>query len=148
MGHVRFENTYNALNECIDHLSDGETLSEQELIYADNIAAMLDEFKDELERWRKYHERKYVSVDGCGFVEIALTEELARKGYHSGECEQDVYEVMEDDTVRGQLDKLTDEQIDKCLGECLSDDDYLHYTRKRKENLLVWLACAEWIENN
>lgn len=88
----------------------------------------------------------YVAVDGCGFVEIALTEELAYKGYHSGDCDADVDEVMKNEGVRKQLDKITNEQIDKCLGECLSDDNWKYYNRRRKESLLVWLACAEWQE--
>lgn len=51
MSYCRFENTYNSLLECIDHLSDKEEMSEQERIYADKIAELFDEYKDELDTY-------------------------------------------------------------------------------------------------
>ena len=40
-----FETAYNALLTAMDTLADGVLLSEQELIYADKIGEMLEEYK-------------------------------------------------------------------------------------------------------
>lgn len=54
MGHVRFENTYLALDECIDALIDNKTISDRENKYR---MLLLDKCKEYIEECECYHPR-------------------------------------------------------------------------------------------
>ena len=54
MGHVRFENTYLALDECIDALIDNKTISDRENKYR---MRLLDKCKEYIEECECYTPR-------------------------------------------------------------------------------------------
>ena len=51
MGHVRFENTYLALDECIDALIDNKTISDRENKYRMRLLDKCREYIEECERY-------------------------------------------------------------------------------------------------
>lgn len=51
MSYCRFENTYNALQECTKHIIDGVSLSPQEIEYAKKMYELCNDFRFEVEYW-------------------------------------------------------------------------------------------------
>ena len=44
MSYCRFENTYNALKECINHIKDGVETSQNEIHYAEKLYKACEDF--------------------------------------------------------------------------------------------------------
>lgn len=89
----------------------------------------------------------YVAVDGCGFVSLGLTDEIANACYHSGSCDYDTEVYLDAPIIREQLDKITDEQIIKSLNECGIDEyNPSEHTRRDNESWLLFLAAANYKE--
>ena len=49
MSYCRFENTYNALQECIMHIKRGEETSANEIRYAEKLYKACEDFLNEIE---------------------------------------------------------------------------------------------------
>lgn len=89
----------------------------------------------------------YVAVDGCGFVNLGLTDEIANACYHSGSCDYDTEVYLDAPIIREQLDNITDEQIIKSLNECGIDEyNPSEHTRRDNESWLLFLAAANYKE--
>lgn len=146
MSHCRFENTYNALLECIDHLSDREEMSEQERIYADKIAELFDEYKDELDTY-EVNEWKEVYL-GNEDITLKLTREIAHCCSHQGDCEADCQAWVKESVIADQLKGIDDDTLKAVLLEYFWDDTEHITNGTREDNLvrLLWIAAGEWID--
>jgi len=89
----------------------------------------------------------YVAVDGCGFVNLGLTDEIADDCYHPGSCDDDIEVYLDAPIIREQLDNISDEQIIKSLNECGIDEyNPSENTRRDNESWLLFLAAANYKE--
>jgi len=83
---------------------------------------------------------------GCGRLTLTLTEADAHTGYHTGDCEADILDLMAGRIIRDQLDALDPQTVAEYLREfgAWSDDELAD----RDENLmrLLWLACGDLVE--
>ena len=115
----------------------------------DNLLVMLVN-KEGNYGWEKTYPQKlnYVAVDGCGFVNLGLTDEIANACYHSGSCDYDTEVYLDAPIIREQLDKITDEQIIKSLNECGIDEyNPSEHTRRENEAWALFLAAANYKED-
>ncbi len=85
----------------------------------------------------------YYSNSNYG-LELELTAEQARTGYHQGQCADDAESLMPE--LKPQLDKIDPEVLRKELREYGAWDE--KELSDHKENLLryVWLACGDVTE--
>ena len=83
---------------------------------------------------------------GCGRLTLTLTEADAHIGYHAGDCEDDLRDLMADRIIRDQLDALDPQTVAEYLREfgTWSDDDLANH----HDNLMrvLWLACGDLVE--
>jgi hypothetical protein len=83
---------------------------------------------------------------GCGRLTLTLTEADAHAGYHSGDCEADILDLMADRIIRDQLDALDPQTVTEYLREfgAWPDDDLAdhHHNLMR----VLWLACGDLVE--
>jgi hypothetical protein len=88
--------------------------------------------------------KKYYSYSNYG-IELLLTMEQAKRGYHSGQCEKDVIELMPE--LKEQLDNIKPETLRKELREHGAWNE--KELQNHKENLLrwVWIACGDIVDN-
>ena len=85
-------------------------------------------------------------ITGSGKIELQITKKQALKGYHSGQCDQDIAELRRIPAIKRQLAK-----IDKAV----LIDELRHWgawadeeLQNHEENLdrFLWLACADIVE--
>ena len=76
-----------------------------------------------------------------GNIDFALTENDANYGYHPGNCENEVIELMKQDYIKRQLADISDKDIIDTLTEYGLDFD--ENDRNEMEIFLVWLACGD-----
>lgn len=90
----------------------------------------------------------YACVDGCGGIELGMTDEIANACYHSGSCDPNVEYYLDDHIIREQLDKITDERLIKSLNECGIDEyNPSEHTRRENEAWALFLAAANYKED-
>jgi hypothetical protein len=87
---------------------------------------------------------KHYWSDSSGRIELAFTDAYD-SGYHSGDCEQDIRAIIDNDDVL--ILKYNDTNGRSYLHECglddvdnMSDDDILMY--------VVWMACGDIMGEN
>ena len=87
-----------------------------------------------------------IYATGSGKIEIEITKKQALKGYHSGQCEQDIAELRQVPTIKRQLAKIDGVVLIEELKHWGAwNDDEL---KNHDENLdrFLWLACADIVE--
>ena len=87
-----------------------------------------------------------IYTTGSGKIEIEITKKQALKGYHSGQCDQDIAELRRIPAIKRQLAKID---------EAVLIDELKHWgawtgeeLQDHEENLdrFLWLACADIVE--
>ena len=87
-----------------------------------------------------------IYTTGSGKIEIEITKKQALKGYHSGQCDQDIAELRRVPAIKRQLAKIDKSVlIDELKHWGAWTDEEL---QNHKENLdrFLWLACSDIVE--
>jgi len=83
----------------------------------------------------------------CGRIEFQLSEAQANKGYHSGDCDSDIKQLLQEPDIKAKLAAIDPALIAQELAEYGAwDDDELS---NHDDNLsrLLWIACGDIVEN-
>ena len=88
--------------------------------------------------------KRYSVISGSSFpIEIVLTEEQIHRGYHSGECSMDIIDIMDEDNIKEQTDKISDDELNKWWDEFYLDyKDKLNDDRETKLEWLIFECCS------
>jgi hypothetical protein len=88
-----------------------------------------------------------VWCSGSGLVELQLTMAEARRGFHSGDCEPGLSELMRDPDIRGQLEGLDTLAVAHELRETGAWTEAALLDREANLMRLLWLACADLVDD-
>lgn len=88
--------------------------------------------------------KKYIVTSGSSFaIELMLTAEQAEKGYHSGECDMDIIDLMDEESIKSQTDRISDDLLNKWWSEFYVDGkELLDDSRDTKIEWLIFECCA------
>ena len=90
--------------------------------------------------------KKYLCESGSSYViELVLTGEQIQKGYHSGQCDMDIQELVQVPEIREQLEAISDKALDDWWDEHFLDDtpeEHAAVTKEGKFGCLVFDCCA------
>ena len=87
-----------------------------------------------------------IYTTGSGKIEIEITKKQAIKGYHSGQCDQDIAELRQIPAIKRQLARIN---------KAVLIDELKHWGAWAEEELqdhdenldrFLWLACADIVE--
>ena len=84
---------------------------------------------------------------GSGRIELQITKDQARTGYHQGQCDEDVARLLNEPKIARQLRKLDTELVRDELHEYGAWDETQLSDHEQNLHRLVWLACADIVEN-
>lgn len=87
-----------------------------------------------------------IYTTGSGKIEIEITKKQALRGYHSGQCDQDIAELRQIPVIKRQLAKIDKAVlIDELKRWGAWADEEL---QNHDENLdrFLWLVCAGIVE--
>ena len=85
-------------------------------------------------------------TDSSGRLELQLTLEQARRGYHSGACDNDILELSRDPAISSQLLAFSPKLVADALQE------YGGWTPAQLSNhadnleRLLWIACGDIVD--
>lgn len=91
----------------------------------------------------------YEYVDGNGYIELELSEEIIRLCSHNGDCDEDTKRCIQLPEIKNQFKNISDDTLFKSLREVLSDetdDEIRNMTRETKEQYALWIACCNAME--
>ena len=80
-------------------------------------------------------------------IEFEMTLEDAKHGDHMGLCDEDVFDLVNTDYIREQLDKLDTEYIRENI-RAYGLDDIDKMDRIELEHYLVWLAAGNIVDDD
>lgn len=133
----RFDN----VRKSVDHMvvgfeSLGINKEQMKRLYGDKYKPFTLSFFDN-------KDTRWVCVDGCGGIELELTDDIVYGCYHQGECDGDVEDAITIPEIRAQFDRISDEQLIRSLKECGIDGyDPETATRAQNERWALWMACG------
>lgn len=84
-------------------------------------------------------------VDGNGYIEMELSQEVINICSNSGDCEEDVIRCLELPEIKKQFKSITDNILNQSLYEVLCDytkEEIKNMERKKKEMYALWIACC------
>ena len=82
-----------------------------------------------------------------GTFDIVLTKEDANLCYHSGSCDDDCEDAINQDYIRKQLNEISDAQIQEVLKD-YGIEDCSGKSRKELELYIIWLAAGNIIDGD
>lgn len=92
-------------------------------------------------------ETKLIQVDGNGYVELELSQEIADLCHHPGPCDADVENCLLLPEIRQQFDNISDEQLINCINEIYIDGyDPETASRHSNESYALWIACGNYYD--
>jgi hypothetical protein len=80
-------------------------------------------------------------------LEIQLEREDAFIGYHSGDCQDDVLNLMNEPYIKEQLDEIDPEKLKTELEEYGTWDDKELSNHEDNKMRILWLACGDIVDN-
>lgn len=82
-------------------------------------------------------------TSGCGRIELQIPKSLVSVGYHQGDCEAGVKELMAKPAIAKQLEKIHPDSLVLVLQEYGAWDK--NELKDHQSNLqrLVWIACGD-----
>lgn len=97
------------------------------------------------------NEPTMVYVDGCGYVTLFLTREIAEQCYHSGKCDDYCNYWVKQPFIKEQLEQIPYGDILKCLHEIwaswdMVNDEITNATKEENYARILWEASAQFIE--
>lgn len=94
-------------------------------------------------------ETTFTYVDGNGYIELEIPNDIVNTCYHGGECVCDIENALKDDFIRAQMDDISDERLIASLSEVWHDtEDITNADRHTNEMRALWIACGNIIEDN
>ena len=94
--------------------------------------------------------KTYLCESGSNYViELKLTCEQIQKGYHSGDCDSDIEELMQVPEIESQLDTIDDDLLTKWWDEVFLDGLPKTPVSEDKHQALSWLVfecCSNAID--
>ena len=93
--------------------------------------------------------KMYWYTSSYGLVEFSLTLKDAQKGSHSGDCDDDISELLQVPYIKAIFDKIDPEAIQKELQEIFFDSGYdpeCNDVENNKKRML-WIACGDIVDN-
>ena len=81
-----------------------------------------------------------------GRIELDLTIEQASKGYHSGQCDNDIRELRSYPEIENQLQALDPQLLKNELGEFGAWDDEELSNHENNLDRLLWIACGDILD--
>lgn len=78
--------------------------------------------------------------------EIAMTFEQAQSVSHSGNCDEDVEELVNDPDIQKQLQVIYDSDLIDELKECGAWDDEALLDREANNKRIIWIAGNDIVE--
>lgn len=82
-----------------------------------------------------------------GLIELAITLDDARSGYHPGPCDGDITELRKAPYIAGQLAGIDAATLRKELREWGAWDDVELADHESNLDRLLWLACGNIVED-
>ncbi len=82
-----------------------------------------------------------------GRIELVISKEDSRSGYHRGECDADIQALSEAPYIQMQLEKLDPTVIASELKSYGAWDDEELKDHEQNIQRLLWLACGDIVDN-
>lgn len=82
----------------------------------------------------------------CGRIELNLNQEQAARGYHSGQCDNDIMVLRELPAISGQLSALDRGLVRDCLREYGAWDSAELSDHEANLDRLLWIACGDLVD--
>ena len=76
-----------------------------------------------------------------GTIEFRMTKSDAQKGYHPGNCDEDVAAIRKKPYIKEQISKLTDEVMEEVLIEC--GIEYDQNDRNEIVDCFLWVVAGD-----
>lgn len=86
-------------------------------------------------------------ISGSGRIELAITLDDARIGYHSGPCDADIAELRKVPYIAEQLASVDAATLREELREWGAWDGGEMADHEANLDRLLWLACGDIVEN-
>ena len=86
-------------------------------------------------------------TSSCGKIELAIVLDDAKACAHSGQCDDDVAELLTADYIAAQLETISSAVLRDELSEYGAWDDGQLADRAQNLARLVWLACGDIADN-
>lgn len=80
-------------------------------------------------------------------MELNITKNEAKQGYHSGQCDYDIQQLKNVPRIKRQLNKLDPVKLISALSEYGAWDETELSDHETNKERILWLACAEIIDN-
>lgn len=89
------------------------------------------------------------ACSSCGRIEMVILHRDARKGYHSGQCDDDIEGLQSKPYIKMQLDSMDKKQVSAALKEWFFDSDHDPDCSDDENNRarLLWIFCGDIVEN-
>jgi len=87
----------------------------------------------------------HLSTTKNQLIEFDIEIEDAKKGYHSGSCDEDIAELQKNEYIANQLNPIPLETLCSILDEygCEYDDGD---DKEELESIVLWLACGDIVD--
>lgn len=85
-------------------------------------------------------------TSSSGLINLTLTAEQARTGYHSGPCDQDIAYLRQDPAIKAQLDAIGPIILANELKGYGAWDDTELLDHNANLDRYLWLACSDIVE--
>lgn len=82
----------------------------------------------------------WIWSSSCGRVELAIKRDDAIKGYHSGQCDDDIQELLTVPYIKKQLSNIPADALKSILAEYSNWNTDNHTDNM---NRILWLACGD-----
>ena len=86
-------------------------------------------------------------TESSGRLELALSSDQAARGYHSGACDLDIADLMQDPDVSAQLLAFDPLLVAAVLKEYGAWDSLELANHAANLERLLWIACGDLVDN-
>jgi hypothetical protein len=83
----------------------------------------------------------------CGRIELDISEDQAARGYHSGQCDQDIAALMHNPKIAAQLAALNPAIVAGVLKEYGAWDSAELSDHAANLERILWIACGDIVED-
>jgi len=84
---------------------------------------------------------------GSGKIKLSITKEHANRGYHQGQCDEDIKALLKEPSIAQQFSSISYQDLVECLSEYGAWDEVELSNRHDNEMRLLWIACADLVED-
>jgi hypothetical protein len=87
-------------------------------------------------------------LTSSGKIELNITKNQAKLGYHAGDCENSIKQLLRHPAIRKQIDALDVETVKAELREYGAWEETELLDHEFNKIRLLWLACADIFDNH